>query len=331
VITPRLFRKSLRGALQWRLLLMWWVSLLVPGAVAALPVFTFLSRQLDHSPRAAQALPWMDGAMFLDLLRQLGENGTEQSIGLGLAGAALMLLFISPFLAGATVAAARSDEPLPLQNLLAGAGEFYGRMLRTFVAGLIPLGIGGGLAAGAMKLVEKANQHAVTETAAGRHLRVGLAAAGALVFVAHLLVDTARAQFAADSRRRSALLALWSSVRLFLRRPLRAIGIGALGAAVGLGLAGALMALRLQIAQAGPFTILVAWALAQGAHLAVGWGRATRIFGLAELTRADAADRDRAESFRMEPPATSPPPAAPPEVQSATLAALEPPPPPAAR
>lgn len=331
MITPRLFRKALRGALQWRLLLIWWASLLLPGAIAALPVFTFLSRQLDHSTRAAQAVAWMDGAMFLDLARQLGEQGAAQSIGLGLGGAALVLLFVSPFVAGATVAAARSDEPLPLQKLLAGAGELYGRMLRTFFAGLIPLGIAGGLAAGALKAVEKANQHAVTETAATRHLRIGIAAAGALVFVAHLLVDTARSQFAADSSRRSALVALWTAVRLLLRLPLRALGIGALGAAVGLGLAAALMALRLQIPQAGPFTVLVAWVLAQAAHLAVGWGRAARIFGLAELTRADAADRDRSESFRMEPPATSPPPAVSAQVRSTTLPALDPPPPPAAR
>ena len=52
MITPRLYRRSLRGALQWRLLLLWWASLLVPGAIAAAPCAFFLRAQLDHSTRA---------------------------------------------------------------------------------------------------------------------------------------------------------------------------------------------------------------------------------------------------------------------------------------
>ena len=51
---------------------------------------------------------------------------------------ALALIFLSPFAAGAMVAAARSDEPPRLSRLLAGAGEFYGRMLRTLLTGLVP-------------------------------------------------------------------------------------------------------------------------------------------------------------------------------------------------
>jgi hypothetical protein len=73
VITPRLFRCSLARALQWRLLFLWWASLLVPGAIAALPVFQFFRRQLDHSTRAQEVVARIDGATLLDLARQLGE------------------------------------------------------------------------------------------------------------------------------------------------------------------------------------------------------------------------------------------------------------------
>src|SRR5207248_2372492 len=54
VITPRLYSRALRGAFQWRLLALWWASLLLPGALAALPVAAFLRAQLDHSPEAAR-------------------------------------------------------------------------------------------------------------------------------------------------------------------------------------------------------------------------------------------------------------------------------------
>ena len=304
--TPRLFRRSLLRALQWRLLLLWWASLLVPGAIAALPVFHFLRRELDHSTRARDAVAFLDGSTLTDLLRQLGENGAADAVALGLAGAVLTVLLVAPFMAGAVVTAARSDEPLPLPRLLAGAGELYARMLRTALCGLVPLGLGAGLAAGVLKLASKLIERDLTETAADVHLGLGVVAAIVAVFLFQLVLDAARALFAAEPSHRSALAALWSALRLMVRRPLPALGIGALGSLAGLGPAAFLMIVRLRIEQASVPRIAVAWALAQAAHLAIGWGRAARIFGLAELARADAADRTGA--FRLEPPSTSPPP-----------------------
>lgn len=48
-----------RAALQWRLLLLWLACLLLPAALAALPVWMLLARELDHSvhvPALARAL-----------------------------------------------------------------------------------------------------------------------------------------------------------------------------------------------------------------------------------------------------------------------------------
>ena len=309
MITPRLLRRSLVRALQWRLLFLWWASLLVPGAIAALPVFRFLRLQLDHSPRARDLVAFLDGATLSDLLRQLGENGAGEAMVLGLAGAVLSLLLVAPFMAGALVTAARSDEPLPLPALLAGAGELYARMVRTALCGLVPLGIGAGLAAGAIKLALKVGEHDLTETAAHAHLRAGLLLAVVAVFLFQLVVDAARALFAAEPSRRSAALALWSALRLLVRRPLRMLGIGGLASLAGFGAAAVLMAVRLRLEQGSALRIGLAWALAQAAQVAIGWGHAARIFGLAELARADAADRTRA--FQLAPPATSPPPSLP--------------------
>ena len=318
MITPRLYRKAVAGALQWRLLLLWWAALIVPGAVAALPVMRFLQKHLDHATHQA-----MDGAVLLDLLKQLGENGAGEQMFHGAVSAALVLLFLSPFVAGAALTAARSDEPLPLQRLLAGAGEYYGRMLRTAFAGLVPLGIGGALAALAFKLADKANQSVTTETLARRNLAFAAIAGGAAVLITHVLVDAARAQFAADPSRRSAVMAHWAALRVIVRRPVRSLGLAGIAVLLGPGIAFALMALRLQITQAGLVRIGLAWLLAQGAQVTIGWGRNSRIFGFAELSRADTADRERSgKPFAMAEPATSPPPAM---VESSTLGALDPP------
>jgi hypothetical protein len=317
---PGLLRRSLRRGLQWRLLLVWWASLLVPSALAAMPAFAFLRAQLDHSTRAAQSVAWLEGATLIELVRRLGEPGAAASLGWGAVAAALCVLAVSPFVAGATVAAARSDEPLRLSALMAGGGELYGRMLRTLLAGLVPLGLGSAAAAGIFRLAARANQRATTETAADRNLVLAAAGAGLVLFLFQLVVEAARAQFAADPGRRSAVLALWSAARLLLRRPVRALSVGAVGAAVGPGSALALMALRLQLVQSGPAPIALAWLLAQGAQVAVGWGRATRILGLADLSRADAAERARGDP-RLRQGAS----AGAQVVHSATLSALEPP------
>src|SRR5260370_40680894 len=94
-------------------------------------------------------------------------------------------------------------------------------MLRTFLLGLLPLGIGAAIAAGIFKLVERADDRAIWETQARTHLRIGLAAALAVGFLCHLLVDGARAHFLADPPPRSAFLALWASPRPLGRRALR--------------------------------------------------------------------------------------------------------------
>jgi hypothetical protein len=293
VITPRLFRKSLAGSLQWRLLLVWWASLLLPGAIAALPVFRFLRRHLDHTTRT------LDGGAFLQLARQLHEDGAAASIELGLIGGGLALVFVSPFVAGAMVAAARADEPPRLSRLLAGAGELYGRMLRTLLLGAIPLGLAALIGAGALRAGERAVERATLESVALRYASAAVISCAIALFLGHLILDGARAQFAAEPGRRSALLALWSSARLLAHRPLRVLAVGGLGALVGLGGAVALMGLRTRVE-----SIVLAWILAQAGQLAVGCGRAVRIFGLAELSRADRAG-DRSDA-RMRASPTAP-------------------------
>jgi hypothetical protein len=177
----------------------------------------------------------------------------------------------------------------------------------------LPLGIAGAALAGIAALALGADERALTETAARRNFALAAAAAALVVFLAHLLVDAGRAQFAADPRRRSALAALWSAARIVAAHPGRALAIGGAGALLGLGLALSLMAMRMQIAQHGTAAMALAWLLAQGAQVAVGWGRAARIEGLAELSRADEAGRRR------------PDPRAAQVVHSTTLSALDPP------
>ena len=301
--TPGLFKRALANPLQWRLLFLWWVSLLAPGTVTAIPLALFLDGNLAHSTQAREVIAGIDGSTTVELYRQLTEPARILSIAVG-AGAGLLFLFvIGPAMAGATVAAAAAaGERLPLRRLVAAAGEFYGRMLRAFIAGLLPLGIGSAIAGAILWGISKANERATWETVA--HARIGLGVlAGALsVFLFHTLMDATRAQFAADPSRRSAVLALWAAVRVLVRRPVRLLALGAVGSGIAFVIAAMLMAARLQLDQGNVWRIFLAWLLAQGAQLGIGWGRGTRIFGFTELVREDAADRARRRALRAQPP-----------------------------
>lgn len=310
MITPRLLRRSLRAGAQWRVLALWWASLLLPTLIAALPVLAWLGGLLDRSTRAQQVVAWLDGATLIELVRQSGEGRGAALSGGYLAGL-LVLLCTSPLLAAVMAAAARADEPLRMHQLLGAAGALAGRMARLALVGLGALGVAGALAAGAFKLASDAGEKAVWARQAERQMLLAVAASAVALWLAHLTLDAGRAVLSAEPSRRSSFLAWCAGVRLLVRQPLRALLLGLLGSVAGFGVAAVVMVARLRLEQRGPVRVGLAWALAQVAVLAVGWGKAARIAGLAELSRADAAERLRRSAFVMSPPATSPPPPEP--------------------
>ena len=326
MITPRLFRRSLRQALQWRFLLLWLLLVGLPAAAALAPLSIWLHGLLDHSARAGELVAAMDSHALGDLLKQMREPGSgPPRVGAPLA--LVLTLLLMPFGAAAALAMARSEEPPGFRALLCGAGEHYGRMLRMLAVALLPLGLAGAAAGALAKAASNVAARAVLESQAARASRLATVFIAILFFVAQLTLDAGRAHFAAEPHRRSALLAWWTGLQLLLRRPGRVLGFGLLTTVAGAGLAFGFLLLRLRIHQVGPASLLVAFLLGELAAASVGWDRASRLIGLAELVRADAADRERtARSGRpasRPPPLREPPPAL--EAQSATLDALGPP------
>lgn len=284
-------RTGFRRATRWRLLLLCGLFTAVPAALATLPVFRFLSRLLDHAPRAALLSAGLEGSWLPDLARALGEDPNGQSIPGGVLSALLVALLLAPALSGAMLAEAGSDHPLRFRPLLTGVGRYYARMVRVVVVAAIPLGLAGLGAVLLSRGAEKAAARAVTEAAAASRGRWTIVAIGILVFVAHLTVDAARARIASRPDRRSALLAWFSGTWLVLRRPVHAFAIGLAGAMVGPVLGLVVMGLRERLPAGPRWAVLAGVLLAQLAAVAVGWGRAVRIAGLTRLSRADAEER----------------------------------------
>ena len=313
MITPGLVKRALVRAAQWRLFLFAPLVLLLPTAAALVPIARFLGEQLDHAIRWKELTPRLDSAGFFDLVKLLGQKDTGAQLSPGLQLGFLLMIALSPLLAGAALTVAGKDEPPPLRELFQGAAGLYGRLLRMEAMSLIPYGLAaaalGGLGAWQGKLADKAITQAHV-TATGRWFTAAMIV---LAVVANLLVDAGRAWFVAQPQRRSAFFALGAGVKLVFRRPIAALSVSLASSLVGLGLAAGVLLLRQQITQSGGGAVLLALVLGLLSSALVSYAHSARLCGLVELAHADAADRARAAPapFEMEPPKTSPPPASP--------------------
>lgn len=277
------------AALQWRLLLLWLVFLLLPTALAALPVWRALAGLLDHSVHAAEWAQGFDGLMFGDVMSALGE-GSAWFHG-SLVIAVVFALLLGPFLAGMTVAAGRVGRVLGFGQLLQSGVIEYGRMFRVMLWSLLPYAIAIGLGAMAVGAAHKSAGHAVLQGVADRYQHTALWVLAVLLVLAHAMVESARAAFIVDPGLRSATRALGRGFMQVLRRPvgtlLSYLVIGLIGTAIALAFGVA----RLQTTAVGAGGFLLALLFAELAVLAVGWMRIARLFALAAVGRSLAPRR----------------------------------------
>jgi hypothetical protein len=178
-------------------------------------------------------------------------------------------------------------------------------MLRMLIVSLLPMGLAAAVAFGLSHAAAKAAERAVLEAQAIRYGRAAAIAGFVLLFLAQLSVDAGRAAFAAEPHRRSAWLAWWTGVRLVLRRPGRSLLAGASTVTAAAVLAAVFLLLRARIHQNGTTAVSLAFLLAELAVASVGWNRAARLVALAELMRADTAERARAVSLSPAAPSGS--------------------------
>lgn len=311
---------GLRRATRWRLLVLCAALTAIPAALAALPIWGLLSSLLAHAPRAELLAGGMEGSWIPDLLRALADAREGQAIPGGMIGAFAVAMLLAPALSGAILAEAGSSHPLRFRPLLTGAGRFYGRMLRTTVVAAVPLGLAGAAVGAISRSTQRAVEASLTESAAAARVRQAMVVGGALLVLAHLTVDAARARIADRPDRKSALLAWLSGTWLVLRHPVQAVAIALLGVVAGPLLGLAVMAARERLPVGPGWAMVAGVVLAQLAAAAVGWGRAVRVIALTGLSRDDRKAREErwfrsrrtAPDAPLDAPPGAPPPAPPP-------------------
>jgi hypothetical protein len=274
---------ALRPALQWRLMLFYLVALLLPALCAALPVWTMLGAAFDRTVGAPALAQRLDGVAVADVLGMHAQHAS--ALAGGGTAALVMTLLLSPLLTGAAITAARAPAPLGFAALAAGGVHEYGRLLRTLLWAVVPLGVAAFLGSIAIGAADEHAAGAALEASVANPALGATLLAGLLLLLAHATLDLGRAVLALDRRRKSAVLAWLDGLRVIARRPLAVLGLYFGITAVGLGLAGLLAVARLNFPALGAASFLGGLLLAQLAVLVLAWMRCARLFGLMELAR----------------------------------------------
>jgi hypothetical protein len=284
---------AMASAVQWRLLLLWLLIMLIPATIVALPLRHVLGDLLDHSVHADEWAQNFNDMMFGDTIFSLMKNpgwlGAAAVIGL------LTTVLLSPFLNGMIVGSGRAGRALGFGALLQSGFVEYGRMFRVMLWSLLPYLVVMGIASMGMHMADKHSDLAVLESQADTYHSVARWVLLIVFVLAHLIVESARAAFIADTGLRSATRALGRGFRQVFRRPLWTVVFYLVVTLVGLLLAALFGAARIHVTAFGVFGFLFALVLSQLIVLAIGWMRTARLFALADVARSVVPARPQAE------------------------------------
>ncbi len=281
--------RALAHALQWRLLLVWMAATLLCALLAALPAWNWLASQLNH---ALQAPAIATGKAPLRLIEALMADEAPLAVLFeNVSSSAILMLLLSPLLAGATVAAARSRAPLGFGDLLRGGISEYGPMLRLLLWSVIPLGAAVTVALLGIGANEKIHAQAILAADIERGRNIALVVGGVLLLLAHAGIEAGRGWLAADARLRSAFKAWWRGVKLLGRRPLAVLSAYLVPTVCSLLLALLVVVLRQRIDASGLGGFLLAMLLGCAIAGTLAWGKIARLFALRALAEDAHARR----------------------------------------
>jgi hypothetical protein len=288
------FLGALGAALQWRLLLLWLMVMALPTAIVALPLWKTLGGLLDHSVHASALARQFETLPMSDVIVQVTRHGDW--LGGANLGAFIVTLLASPFLTGMVVTAARVPRSLTFGELMHGGLSEYWRLLRLLLWALLPFGVALVIAGAVSGWADKHAAAAVLESSADSGHRVAMIVTIVLLVLAHAMVESGRAQVAADPLQRSATRAFFRGVGMLLRRPLATLGMYLGVSVIGYVIAFLLGMLRVRMDAVGVFGFIAALVVAQLIVVVLAWQRTARLFALGAVARATPARRRRASA-----------------------------------
>lgn len=273
-----------RSMLQWRLLLLWLLALLLPTAIAALPIARLLGDRFDYAVLSPHWATHFDGIALAELL-DLYSGGTATALNSAVLLGALFSLLLSPWLTGTVFVAVRAHTVPGFTALLVGGLKEYGRFFRLLLWALVPMGIAIAIYLGLSHLADTYAEKAILESDAKHIGWLAMAGGAFFLLLAHASIETGRAWLGTDLSKHSAIRAWWRGSALLLRQPLRVLGIYLLSTVLAAVIYLPLLLARAHTPAVGVLGLIGAFVLTQLAVAVMAWGRAVRLASLGALVR----------------------------------------------
>ncbi|WP_146742320.1 hypothetical protein [Oleiagrimonas sp. MCCC 1A03011] len=279
------FPRALAAALQWKLLLLWFLFTLIPASIVARPLHGLLSTLLDHSVHAGEWARSFHGLAMTDVLVQVGRQGLPALSAAAVLGMLLTLL-LAPFLVGMSVTAVRGPHRPGFGELMHGGLSEYWRLFRFMLWALALYGIAfmlGRLAA--MWASHQADQ-AILESQADFAAMVARTVLIVLLVIAQSMVEAGRGRIVADPAQRSATRAFFSGIALVFKRPLVTLGLYLAVTVTGFAITFLLGLWRMHQVAVGPVGFSLALLVTLLMIVSMAWMRTARVAAMGAVAKA---------------------------------------------
>lgn len=279
------YPRALVAALQWKLLLLWFLLTLVPALIVARPLHATLSSLTDHSVHADAWAKSFHALPMTDIMVDIGRHGMPALSAAFVLGTVLMLL-LSPFLTGMSVIAVRSRQQPGFGDLVHGGLREYWRLLRYLLWALVLYAVVWGISMLMSYMVASYADKAILESKVDSWSHVADAVTIGLFVVAYSMIEAGRGRIVAEPNQRSATRAFLAGIRTLFRRPLVTLGMF-----LGVTVLGYLITLllgmwRMRVVPYGAWGMFLALLVLVLLVTSMAWTRTARLAGMAAIAEA---------------------------------------------
>ncbi len=279
------FPRALGAALQWKLLLLWFLFTLIPALIVSRPLHAMLSGLMDRAVDAGQWARSFHGLAMTDVFVDIGRHGMP-ALGAAFGFATLLALLMSPFLTGMSVTAVRGPQKPGFGELMHGGLREYWRLFRFMLWALGLYAVVLGINVVASGMVGQYAKTAVLESSVDFRYSIVHVVFIALFVLAQAMIEAGRGRIVAQPGQRSATKAFFAGIGTLFQRPLVTLGMFLGVTVIGMLIVFLLGLWRVQLVAVGFGGALMALLVTLLIVVVMAWMRTARLAGMGAIAEA---------------------------------------------
>lgn len=279
------FPRALGAALQWKLLLLWFLFTLIPALIVSRPLHALLGSLMDHSVHAGAWARSFHGLAMTDVIVNIGRHGMP-ALSAAFALGTVLAVLLAPFLVGMSVTAVRGVQKPGFGELMHGGLREYWRLFRFMLWALVLYGIVAAVSVLASKMVSSYSDKAILESDVDFWKTIAHVVVIGLLVIVQSMIEAGRGRIVAQPGQRSATRAFLAGIGTLFSRPLVTLGMYLGVTVIGLVLTLLLGMWRIHLVAVGYGGVILALVATILIVATMAWMRTARLAGMASIAEA---------------------------------------------